>query len=104
MFTDQFMHTYLDNAAKQDQRLTNAWLNRKADPRTYRDAVEKLGRRFRNEVVAQVIDRGATEDREAVTAAVRGSSGRVPEGPAAPDYSRMSDADFAKEKDRVLGR
>jgi hypothetical protein len=103
VFNDRFMHTWIDNEARTDLRLAQAWINRKADPRSYRDAVEKLGRRFHKEVVSTAPDRHATEDRELVTAAVRGASGRVPEG-RPPDYSRMTDAQFAAEKDKLFGR
>lgn len=41
------------------------------------------------------VDRDATEVREAVTAAVRGASAKVP-ADTPPDYGRMSNYDFNK--------
>jgi hypothetical protein len=84
-------------------RVTEAWLNRKADPETFNQTLKKLSRKFYNEIVKPAPDRQATEDRELVTASMRGASGRVPEEKP-PDFARMTDADFATWKDQNFSR
>ena len=42
--------TYLDNAARQDSRVANAWLERKSDPATYNRVLSQLARKFYVEV------------------------------------------------------
>jgi hypothetical protein len=47
-------------------------------------------------------DKAATEDRAAVTAAVRGASTKAPEGKA-PSYGKMSDAEYNKDVEQKFG-
>jgi hypothetical protein len=63
--------------------------------------VKKVLHRLRKEVAAQP-DPNATEDVAAVTAAVRGTGGRVPEGKA-PDFSRMSNNEFERKRKELYG-
>ena len=44
------LKTYLDNAARQDSRVANAWLERKSDPATYNRVLSQLARKFHVEV------------------------------------------------------
>jgi hypothetical protein len=102
IFNDSFMTTWIDNQARLNPALTQAWLGRHADPASFRRAVDHLSRKFEKEVVSRTPDREPTEDRAAVTAAVRGASAKQPEG-APPNYGRMSDNEFEAEKARMFG-
>lgn len=97
-FDDDFMRAWIDSRAAKDSRLADAWVNRASNPAAFKKVVSALGREFAK--YGKVPDKNATDDREAVTAAVRGASTKAPEGKA-PDYSRMSDAELAKEKERL---
>jgi hypothetical protein len=87
-------------------RRPNAWRHRRdsqAAHENFNRLVTGTVRRMEKEARAiPIYDRDATHDREAVTAAVRGASKQAPEAKP-PDYSRMSPAEFAAEKDRLFG-
>ena len=100
-FDDTFVESWMDAQARQDPRLAAAWAQRHDNPKQFAKVKETLGRQFAKKY-GKLPDKQATEDREAVTAAVRGASTRVPEGKA-PDYSKMSPAEFQAEKDRLFG-
>ena len=103
---DDYVEDKLIAEYRKNPEFANAWEQR-------RESAEAEAR-F-NRVVTQVVkamekkaravpryDRDATEDREAVTAAVRGASAKAPpEKP--PDFSRMSPAEFDAAKDRLFG-
>lgn len=101
LYDDDFVASWIDTQAKKDPRLANAWVNRNADPKKFGQVKAALGKEFAKRY-GRIPDKQATEDREAVTAAVRGSSTKAPEGKA-PDYSKMTDAEFAAEKARMFG-
>lgn len=100
-FDDTFVESWIDAQARQDPRLHQAWLNRQANPKQFQKVVETLGRNFAKKY-SKLPDKGVTEDREAVSNAVRGASTKAPEGKA-PDYSRLSNNEFQAEKDRLFG-
>jgi len=100
-FDDQFVESWINARAGEDPRLGQAWLNRHTNPKQFEKVVSGLGREFAKKY-GKFPDKGATEDREAVTAAVRGASTRAPEAPP-PDMGRMSDAEFQAAKDRMFG-
>lgn len=85
----------LDARAKRDPRLANAWLDRSRNPQGWKKVQDGLARDF-SKRFSRLPDPAATEDRAAVTAAVRGSSQRAPEAKA-PDYGKMSPAEFEAE-------
>jgi hypothetical protein len=101
LYDDDFMESWLDVQAKKDERLAQAWANRNANPQQFAKVKAALGKEFAKKY-GKLPDRQATDDREAVTAAVRGASTRAPEGKA-PNYAGMTNADFAAEKDRAFG-
>jgi hypothetical protein len=102
VFSDTLVKAYINARADEDPRLAKAWVDRHANPKAFNRVVEQIGREFRQKL-SKLPDKQATEDREAVTAAVRGAS--TPASPASsPDFGRMSDAEFLKEKDRMFGR
>lgn len=100
LFDGPLVQAWIDSQATKDPRLAQAWANRNADPKKFGQVVTELGKRFSK--YGKLPDKQATEDREAVTAAVRGASTRAPEGKA-PNYAGMTNADFAAEKDRAFG-
>lgn len=101
LYDDDFISSWIDTQAKKDSRLANAWVNRNANPQKFAQVKAALGRDFAKRY-GKLPDKQVTEDREAVTAAVRGASTKVPEGKA-PDYAKMTPAEFQAEKDRMFG-
>jgi len=98
---NDFVEAWLDAQARKDQRLAQAWVNRNANPKQFDKVKAELGRALKAKF-SKLPDRQATDDRAAVTAAVRGASNRAPENKA-PDFSKLSDNDFQKEKDKLFG-
>jgi hypothetical protein len=99
VFDDDLVGAWIDAEARKDPRLATAWVNRDSNPKQFQKVVEQLGRNF-SKKYGKLPDANATEDRAAVTAAVRGASTKAPEGKA-PDYSRMSDAELRAEKEKL---
>ena len=75
-------------------KMEDAFNKRNENPQAYNKMIEILEKEFGNEWSNSGIDAQATEDREAVSAAVRGSSTSAPTDGPAPDYSNMSDAEY----------
>jgi hypothetical protein len=82
-----------DNRYSSEQAIEHA---RKVTERVLK-ALEKAARD-----VPRPEDLLATEDREAVTAAVRGASRRVPESKL-PNFNLMSDAEYIRERKQLFG-
>jgi len=101
LFDGPLVQAWINARAEKDERLANAWANRHADPKKFEQVVGALGKQFSK--YGKLPDKNATEDREAVSAAVRGASHQAPGGKA-PDFSRMTDAEFAAEKEKAFGR
>lgn len=101
LFDDTLVESWLDAQARQDPRLQSAWNNRHTNPKQFEKVVDGLSRNF-GKKYGKMPDKQATEDREAVTAAVRGASTRTPIG-APPDLSRLTDAQFAEAKEKMFG-
>jgi len=92
-FDDDIIEGWIDAQARRDSRLQRAWLEREANPKAFQQISKQLGKEFAKRT-ARKTDPQATEDREAVAAAVRGSStNRAPES-APPDFSRMGSAEY----------
>jgi hypothetical protein len=102
LYDDQLVQAWIDSRAMSDPRLGRAWAERYENPQAFARVKTALGKEFAKKY-GRFPDKQATEDRDAVTAAVRGASTRAPEGKA-PDYARMTPAEFQAEKDRLLGR
>lgn len=98
---NDLVESWLDVQARKDPRLAKAWADRNANPKQFDRVKAELGKALKAKF-SKLPDRQATEDREAVTAAVRGASNRAPETKA-PDFSKLSDNDFQKEKDKLFG-
>ena len=99
-FDDDFVEAWMDAQARRDPRLSNAWRDRRANPKGFAKVVDGLGRTFAKKY-GKMPDKGATEDRDAVTAAVRGASTRAPEGKA-PDLGKMTEGEFQAWKDQHM--
>lgn len=95
VFDNSLMESWLDREARLDPRLQRAWLQKESDPATFNRVKAELGKRFHKQF-SKLVDKQATEDRMAVTQAVRGASTRAPvEQPA--NYGRKSNAEFRQD-------
>lgn len=99
--SDSEIRDLLEGRAARDPALRRAWTDRRNNPETWGKIVNALGREMATKF-AKVHDVNATEDREAVTAAVRGASSKAPEG-AEPDYSGLNDQEFAAQVEKQHG-
>jgi hypothetical protein len=99
--SDKLVRAWIEATAEENPKLTNAWVNRKKDPKAFGRIVEKLSRDFAAEFSKRP-DPNATEDREVVSAAVRGASTKTPEDKA-PNYASMSDQEFAADVEKKFG-
>lgn len=91
---------YLEVTASKDKDFQKAFENRKSNPTQWNKALEKVQGTF-NEMFSK-IDRKATEDTQDLVSAVTGSNQSKPRPEEAPDYSKMSNAEFNAEM-RKLG-
>ncbi len=98
---DETVEAWIDGQARKDPRLSQAWNERNSKPKQFEKVVETLGKNLAKKF-SKLPDRQSTEDREAVAAAVRGASTKVPPAQT-PDYSRMTPGEFQAEKDRLFG-
>lgn len=98
-YDDDFMVAWLDSMAKKDARLAQAWGDRNQNPQQFARVKAALAKDFAKRY-GKIPDKQVTEDREAVTAAVRGASTKAPEGKS-PDYSKMTDQELAAEWDKI---
>lgn len=97
-----FAERFLTSEYVINPELNAAWRDRyssEAAMRRCQHAVRGAFTRLR-EAARKVPDPVATEDREAVAAAVRGRSGPAPLG-TPPNYGRMTDGEFQAEKERL---
>jgi hypothetical protein len=95
LYSDDFVQTWIDNQARQNLQLQRVWMNRDSSPGAFRAAVNQLSKKF-YKTFRDMPDREATEDRNAVTAAMRGASSRAPED-RPPSYGTLSNAEYAKD-------
>ncbi len=78
VFDDVLVEAYLNAQAAQDPRLAKAWMDRAANPKQFEQVKTALSKNFAKKF-SKMPDPAATEDRAAVSAAVRGASTRTPE-------------------------
>lgn len=88
-FDDVFVTAWVDSQAQKDPRLQNAWLKRHEKPDEFKRIVAKLAEQFQSKI-SHLPDKNTTEDRDAVNAAVRGSSN------TGPGDQELSFADLAR--------
>lgn len=89
---------FLNHLAKTDKRVLEAWGRRDnpADRNKLLNYARSKLDASRAQKAKKAVDPVATADREAVAAAVRGTSTKAPEAPA-PNYGAMSDRDLDAE-------
>jgi len=92
VFDAPLIEGWLDAQAKQDPRLAKAWLERHANPKQFEQVKTALAKNFAKKF-SKLPDRAATEDRDAVSAAVRGASTRAPASQPA-NLGGMTDAEY----------
>ncbi len=101
VFDDVLVEAYLDAQAKQDPRLAKAWLDRDANPRQFEQVKTALAKSFAKKF-SSMPDRAATEDRDAVSAAVRGASNRAPASQPA-NLGGMTDQELREHTKKQYG-
>jgi hypothetical protein len=101
VLTDKELTNLINGWAIDDPRLRTAWLNRHDDPGKWGRTVKGLSDSFKKRF-STLPDKSATEDREAVTAAVRGASTKAPED-RPPSYGNASNSDFASDVEKRYG-
>lgn len=101
VMTDEEIQDWMEGRAKRDPRLTQAWIDRDKNPQAWGKVQAGL-RTELSKKFSKLPDANATEDRDAVTAAVRGASTKAPEGKA-PDFSKASNQDFRNEVEQKWG-
>lgn len=101
VFDNELVESWLDAQARKDERLQKVWNQRHQNPRDWQRAQETLGKLFQTKIRGKLPDRNATEDRDAVAAAVRGASTQAPaEQPQ--NWKGMTNAEY-REAVRKLG-
>ena len=98
---DDMVEGWLDAQARKDPRLAQAFLQRETNPRQWNKVKAALGKQL-NDRFKKLPDRQATDDREAVAAAVRGASTKVSAEPA-PKFGSQSNAEFRKSVKEQYG-
>ena len=102
-----FAKRWLYSQYAMDDELKEAWDNKRNENGEVNAAARAVVNRALKKMVQEARkvptreDLIATEDREAVTAAVRGASSKMPPAKA-PNLSRMNDQEFADYKDSVM--
>jgi hypothetical protein len=91
-FPDDLVEAWLDSRARKDPRLQQAWLQKEGNPQQWGRIRSQLGREFKKKF-EKMPDPAVTEDRNAVVAAVRGSSNKAP-ADTPTNYSKMSTAEY----------
>lgn len=94
-FDDAFVRGWIEARVDENPDLSKAWVDREKDPRGFKKVVDTLSRDFAKRYSKGLPDRAQTEDRAAVTAAVRGASTKAPEAKPA-NFSSMSNQEFNK--------
>lgn len=95
VMSDEEILDWMEGKAKRDERLMSAWVNRHKNPQQWGKVQAGLNRELTKKFSSQP-DPNLTEDRQAVAAAVRGTSTKAPDGKA-PAYGNMSDQEFSQE-------
>lgn len=98
--SDRLARAWLKDAADNDPRIQAAFKDREKNPEGWNKILTSLSREFAKEMKRP--DQAATEDREAVTAAVRGASSNAP-AVKEPDVAHASDSDLRKQTQEKYG-
>jgi hypothetical protein len=101
MADDEFVEAWVDAQARKDPRLQQAWMQRHANPSQFEKVKAELGKGFARKF-SKLPDKQVSEDREAVSAAVRGSTKPAPDDKP-PNYAGMNNRSFADEVEKKHG-
>lgn len=101
---DGFAERWLVAEYNMNPELQQAWDNRFSSGEAGEACKKLVGAALKRLAASarSMPDRDATEDRNAVTQAVRGSNTRAPEN-RPPSYGRMTNAEFEAEKAKLYG-
>lgn len=91
---------WLDQIAREKPEVAQAFVNQASNPKQWEQIERVLAKEFAKEVKSVQVDEEATEDRDAVAAAVRGASTRAP-ADAPVNFGNQSNSEFrntVKEK------
>lgn len=94
---DRFFRGYLHDAVDGDPRALRLWQNRHNDPKGWNKYLNALAKEASEEMKG-IPDKSASEDRDAVESAVRNASTHQQSSDDEPDWSDMSDQEFAQTK------
>lgn len=95
---DELVEGILHARAVRDPRISEAFMNRSRNPERW----QSVAKAIRKDIAKKLspVDQRATDDHEAVAAAVRGASTKAPEEEA-PDFSGMTDSEFERMKSNL---
>ena len=100
---DRFAKGWIDQIARENPTVANAFLNRSSDPKAWKRIETALSKEISKDFKALTpVDEGATVDRAAVTAAVRGASTKAATE-TEPSYGSMSSRDGRKHVKEKYG-
>lgn len=97
-FDDDFMVAFLDGQARKDPRFAVAFAQREANPQAYQRVLKAMGKTFATKYSPKV-DHNATEDVNAVAAAVRGAS-QPASSQGSKNYGAMTDGELRNEAEK----
>ena len=92
---------WLDQIARERPEIARAFMEQASNPKKWQQIETVLAKEFARDFKSTAFDEQATEDRNAVVAAVRGASTPAP-AETAPDYSKLSNSEI-REEYRKLG-
>jgi hypothetical protein len=98
--SDRAARGLLEAYAAENPKFTQAFMHRQKNPEAWNKALRAVGKEFRSDFAP--VDRNATDDREAITSAVRAASTPAQRSADQPNWHQMSDAEFNRRK-REMG-
>lgn len=100
---DDYIEGLMNVEAKRDPRIVKAWHNRETSPEAWERLLPVLGKKIAKRL-GGAVDQQATEDREAVLAAVRGKSPGQGGAGTQVDLKNMNNAEFNAYKRSLLAK
>lgn len=100
LLEDKFVVRWLEAEAQDDPRIANAWMQRHKNPEAFDKIIKNLGETLKKKIKNSP-DEKMTESRDALASAVRASSS-TSQSKSEVNWSSLSDAEFHKEKMKLL--
>lgn len=97
LLPDRAIKGIIYEMAETNKAFVKAFQQREKHPDAWQRILKAVGADI-NKDLKEVPSPTLTDDRNALASAVQSASSKAPEADSAPDYGRMSDADFAKHK------